>query len=112
MRLKIWKLKENKDPLIYLLDLKCLKNFYAILINIFLCEFSGMDYDQCQVMPKGAGEIQKVIFSSKSNQYVVSKSPKKIPKLREGLLSFQTSKKQQCEIFALRNVYTFVIVCD
>ena len=69
-----------------------------------------MDYDQCQVyhMPKGAGEIQKVIFSSKSNQYVVSKSPKKIPKLREGLLNFQTSKKQQCEISALCNVCCFV----
>lgn len=55
-----------------------------------------MDYDQCQVyhMPKGADEIQKVIFSSKSNQYVVSKSPKKIPKLREGLLSFKNNKKQ------------------
>ena len=60
-----------------------------------------MDHsDECQVyhLPKGAGEIQKVIYSSKSNQFVVAaKIPRKIPRLREGLLNFQSNntKKQQ-----------------
>ena len=56
--------------------------------------------DGCQVyhLPKGGGEIQNVIYKTESNQFVMSKSAKKIPKLRQGLLNFQCKNiRKQCE---------------
>ena len=95
-------MKENKDPRIYLQEFSPICRFFLLLqYFLFYCKISGMDHsDECQVyhLPKGAGEIQKVIYSSKSNQFVVAaKIPKKIPRLREGLLNFQSNntKKQQ-----------------
>ena len=95
-------MKENKDPRIYLQEFSPICRFFLLLkYSLFYCKISGMDHsDECQVyhLPKGAGEIQKVIYSSKSNQFVVAaKIPKKIPRLREGLLNFQSNdtKKQQ-----------------
>ena len=95
-------MKENKDPRIYLQEFSPICRFFSCFeILSFYCKISGMDHsDECQVyhLPKGAGEIQKVIYSSKSNQFVVAaKIPRKIPRLREVLLNFQSNntKKQQ-----------------
>ena len=57
-----------------------------------------MDGSQVYHLPKGGGEIQNVIYKTESNQFVIPKSAKKIPKLREGLLNFHSkNSKKQCE---------------